>query len=82
MNHCGMMGNCNMEKCMTMTKQECAAYCDSMQCSPEQKAMCQSMYDADGKFDMAKCKAMCKESAGKEKKACCAEGEENGHDKK
>ncbi len=82
MDHCDMMGNCDMEKCMTMTKEECAAYCDSMQCSPEQKAMCQSMYGADGKFDMAKCKAMCKESAGKEKKACCAEGEEHGHDKK
>jgi K(+)-stimulated pyrophosphate-energized sodium pump len=82
MNHCGMMGNCDMEKCMTMTKEECAAYCDSMQCSPEQKAMCQSMYGADGKFDMAKCKEMCKESAGKEKKACCAEGEEHEHDKK
>jgi K(+)-stimulated pyrophosphate-energized sodium pump len=82
MSHCDMMGNCDMEKCMTMTKEECAAYCDSMQCSPEQKAICQSMYGADGKFDMAKCKAMCKESAGKEKKACCAEGEEHGHDKK
>jgi K(+)-stimulated pyrophosphate-energized sodium pump len=82
MNHCDMMGNCDMEKCMTMTKEECAAYCDSMQCSPEQKAMCQSMYGADGKFDMAKCKEMCKESAGKEKKACCAEGEEHEHDKK
>ena len=82
MNHCDMMGNCDMEKCMTMTKEECAAYCDSMQCSPEQKAICQSMYGADGKFDMAKCKEMCKESAGKEKKACCAEGEEHEHDKK
>jgi K(+)-stimulated pyrophosphate-energized sodium pump len=56
------MNHCDMEKCMTMTKEECAAYCDSMQCSPEQKAMCQSMYGADGKFDMAKCKEMCKES--------------------
>jgi hypothetical protein len=111
MDHCGMMDKCDMEKCMTMTKEECAAYCDSMQCSPEQKAMCQSMYGADGKFDMAKCKEMCKSkmesgcmegcdkgckteeecqkscgdacvTAHKEKKACCAEGEEHGHDKK
>ncbi|MFY7735010.1 MAG: sodium-translocating pyrophosphatase [Bacteroidia bacterium] len=82
MDHCDMMGNCDMEKCMTMTKEECAAYCDSMQCSPEQKAMCQSMYGADGKFDMAKCKEICKEGAGKEKKACCTEGEEHEHDKK
>jgi K(+)-stimulated pyrophosphate-energized sodium pump len=108
MDHCGMMGDCDMEKCMTMTKEECAAYCDSMQCTPEQKEMCQSMYGADGKFDMAKCKEMCKGkmesgcmegcdkgckteeecmkscgdacvTAHKEAKACCAEGEKEGH---
>lgn len=79
--HCSMMiGNCDLEKCMSMTKEECAAYCDSMQCSAEDKAMCQSMYGADGKFDMAKCKEMCKEGESKGKKACCAEeGEEHGH---
>ncbi|MES2380151.1 MAG: sodium-translocating pyrophosphatase [Bacteroidota bacterium] len=78
--HCGMIGNCDLEKCMSMTKEECAAYCDSMQCSPEDKAMCQSMYGADGKFDMAKCKEMCKEGDSKGGKACCAEeGEEHGH---
>ncbi|MFA9213196.1 MAG: sodium-translocating pyrophosphatase [Candidatus Methylacidiphilales bacterium] len=64
MDHCDMMGNCDMEKCMTMTKEECAAYCDSMKCSPEQKAICQSMYGTDGKFDMAKCKAMCEKESG------------------
>jgi K(+)-stimulated pyrophosphate-energized sodium pump len=108
MDHCGMMGNCDMDKCMTMSKEECAAYCDSMKCTPEQKEMCQSMYGADGKFDEAKCKEMCKskmhsdcmegcdkgckteeeckKSCGdacvtshKEGKACCAEGEKDGH---
>ncbi len=84
MSHCEMMGNCDMSKCMEMTKEECAAYCDSMKCSPEQKEMCQSMYGADGKFDMEKCKAMCKSKMSeacegghdmKGKKACCAEEE-------
>ena len=72
MDHCGMMGNCDMSKCMNMTKEECAAYCDSMKCTPEQKAMCQSMYGTDGKFDMAKCKAMC------EKESACMEGCDKG----
>ena len=72
MDHCKMMGNCEMSKCMTMTKEECAAYCDSMKCTPEQKTMCQSMYGADGKFDMAKCKAMC------EKESACMEGCDKG----
>ena len=85
MSHCEMMGNCDMSKCLEMTKEECAAYCDSMKCSPEQKEMCQSMYGADGKFDMEKCKAMCKSKMSeaceggndmKGKKACCAEEEE------
>ena len=85
MSHCEMMGNCDMSKCLEMTKEECAAYCDSMKCSPEQKEMCQSMYGADGKFDMEKCKAMCKRKMSeacegghdmKGKKACCAEEEE------
>ena len=31
---------CDMSKCMNMTKEECAAYCDSMKCSPEEKAAC------------------------------------------
>jgi K(+)-stimulated pyrophosphate-energized sodium pump len=72
MDHCKMMGNCEMSKCITMTKEECAAYCDSMKCTPEQKTMCQSMYGADGKFDMAKCKAMC------EKESACMEGCDKG----
>jgi K(+)-stimulated pyrophosphate-energized sodium pump len=55
-----MMGKCDMIKCMEMTKDECAAYCDSVGCTTEQKEKCLSMYGADGKFDKAKCKEMCK----------------------
>jgi K(+)-stimulated pyrophosphate-energized sodium pump len=85
MNHCSMMGKCEMSQCMTMTKEECAAHCDSVGCSAEEKEMCMSMYGADGKFDMKKCKAMCKSKMSeacegghdmKGKKACCAEEEE------
>jgi K(+)-stimulated pyrophosphate-energized sodium pump len=31
---------CDMNKVMQMTKEECAVYCDSVGCTPEQKAMC------------------------------------------
>jgi K(+)-stimulated pyrophosphate-energized sodium pump len=37
------MDSCDMDKCMNMTKEECAAYCDSMQCTPEQKEHCLKM---------------------------------------
>jgi K(+)-stimulated pyrophosphate-energized sodium pump len=46
----GMMGNCDMSKCATMTKDECAKMCDEKGCTPEQKEMCMSHYDANGKF--------------------------------
>jgi hypothetical protein len=29
-----------MQKCMNMTQEECAAYCDSMMCTSEQKELC------------------------------------------
>jgi len=56
-----LMGNCDLSKCATMTKDECAAMCDSLKCTPEQKEMCLSHYDANGKF-----------MAGAGVKACCA----------
>ncbi|MEO6903649.1 MAG: sodium-translocating pyrophosphatase [Bacteroidia bacterium] len=31
---------CDMSKVMKMTKEECASYCDSVGCTPEQKAIC------------------------------------------
>ena len=65
-----MSKTCDWNMCKTMTKEECAAYCDSTGCSAEEKEKCMSMYGADGKFDEAKCKEMCKDD---EKGACCAE---------
>jgi K(+)-stimulated pyrophosphate-energized sodium pump len=58
----GMMGKCDMTKCATMTKDECAKMCDSLKCTPEQKEMCLSHYDAKGKY-----------VAPKEAMECCAE---------
>ena len=51
-----MMGKCDMSLCKTMTKEECAAHCDSMGCTSAQKEMCMNMYNADGTFNEAKCK--------------------------
>jgi K(+)-stimulated pyrophosphate-energized sodium pump len=65
-----MNGNCDMSKCATMTKDECAKMCDSLKCTPEQKEMCLSHYDANGKFVAP----ACKEGEGK---SCCAKGEKN-----
>ena len=50
---------CDMSKCATMTKEECAKMCDEKGCTPEQKEMCLSHYDANGKFIA-------------DEKACCA----------
>jgi K(+)-stimulated pyrophosphate-energized sodium pump len=41
---------CDMSDCSKMTKQECAAVCDSVGCSQEEKDLCLSHYDQDGKF--------------------------------
>jgi K(+)-stimulated pyrophosphate-energized sodium pump len=55
------MGKCDMTKCATMTKDECAKMCDSLGCSAEEKEMCMSHYDANSKF------------IGKEgEKSCCS----------
>jgi K(+)-stimulated pyrophosphate-energized sodium pump len=47
---CKDMGKCDISKCKDMTMEECAAMCDSLKCTPEQKEACLSHYDADGKF--------------------------------
>jgi K(+)-stimulated pyrophosphate-energized sodium pump len=44
------MGKCDLSKCATMTKEECAAMCDSLGCNPAEKEACLSHYGADGKF--------------------------------
>jgi K(+)-stimulated pyrophosphate-energized sodium pump len=61
-----MNSKCDMTKCATMTKDECAKMCDEKGCSATEKAYCMSMYDAEGKFagakcDMEKCMNMSKE---------------------
>jgi K(+)-stimulated pyrophosphate-energized sodium pump len=60
-----MIGKCDMSKCATMSKDECAAMCDSLGCSAEEKEMCLAHYGKDGKFiGGGKC-----EKEG----ACCAD---------
>ncbi|WP_313807572.1 sodium-translocating pyrophosphatase [Flavobacterium sp.] len=61
--HAGHHMKCDMAKMATMTKDECAKMCDEMGCSEEEKAMCMSHFDENGKFMK---KADCK-------MACCAE---------
>ena len=41
---------CDMSKCATMTKNECAAMCKENGCDEAQTAKCLAMYDANGKF--------------------------------
>jgi K(+)-stimulated pyrophosphate-energized sodium pump len=38
---------CDLEKCKGMTAEECTAYCDKMGCTPEQKAACLKMIEAN-----------------------------------
>ncbi len=67
MGECGMKKECchqemkcDMDKCMMMSKEDCAKYCDSMKCSPEEKAMCMEhagMADCS-QACMDKCKEM------------------------
>ena len=61
---------CDMNKCMNMSKEECAKYCDSVGCSAEEKAMCVQHAGAT----MGAKKDCCKKGGMEEKKACCKEG--------
>jgi len=62
-----MNPKCDMEKCMHMTKEQCAAYCDSVGCTPEQKAMCVEHAGTAGK-------SCCKEGAEMHGDKACMEG--------
>ncbi|TNF49463.1 MAG: sodium-translocating pyrophosphatase [Bacteroidetes bacterium] len=62
-----MIGKCDMRECAKMSKDECAAMCDSLKCTPEEKEMCLSHYDENGKF---KGGHLCEE-----KKTCCSSKE-------
>ena len=48
--HSAKMLYCDMSKMAMMTKEECAKMCDSLKCTPEQKEVCLSHYDVNGKF--------------------------------
>jgi K(+)-stimulated pyrophosphate-energized sodium pump len=90
------MGDCDMEYCMTLTKDECASYCDSMKCTPEQKEACMSMLNAHkGMMSKENCDKGCKDeeecekscddkcvASHKEGKGCCSIGESNHCDTK
>ncbi|WP_430399401.1 sodium-translocating pyrophosphatase [Flavobacterium sp.] len=43
-------GKCDLSKCATMTKDECAAMCESNGCSEACKEKCMSQYDENGKY--------------------------------
>jgi K(+)-stimulated pyrophosphate-energized sodium pump len=65
-------GKCDISKCATMTKEECAAHCDEMGCNEDQKANCLAMYNDDGEYVGTKDCGMDKAKCAKtEKKACC-----------
>ena len=53
-------GKCDPAKMAMMTKAECEKMCDSLGCTADEKAMCLSNYDADGKY------------TGTGKMSCCA----------
>jgi len=78
------MNKCDMSKCATMTKDQCAKHCDDMKCSPEEKAACMKHYNSDGKFVpcegpccKGEMKACSSDSSKCEKKGkgCCKEKE-------
>ena len=43
-------GKCDLSKCATMTKDECAKMCEANGCSDECKEKCMSQYDENGKY--------------------------------
>ena len=64
-----MIGKCDMNECAKMSKDECAAMCDSLKCSAEEKAMCMAHYDSNGKF-------MGAANECTKKASCCADKSE------
>ena len=47
---CSEMGTCDLSNCSEMTKEECEAMCNKMNCSDAEKAMCLSQYDENGNY--------------------------------
>jgi hypothetical protein len=60
MHHGMSMDKCDIKVCATMTKDECAKYCDSMGCDSACKTYCMSLYNDKGEFV-----GECMESCGK-----------------
>ena len=50
-NVAAMNTKCDMSKIATMTKEECAAMCDKMGCTADEKATCMMMFDENGKYN-------------------------------
>jgi K(+)-stimulated pyrophosphate-energized sodium pump len=79
---------CDMSMCADMSEEECAAYCDSVGCSPEEKAMCVKHAGKGEHSSMEGCEHGCKseeecEKSCGEKCASHHEGEaaaEEGHE--
>jgi K(+)-stimulated pyrophosphate-energized sodium pump len=58
---CDSNSTCDMSECENMTLDQCMAKCDSLKCSPEERAKCMAMYDENGKFKKSEDKACCKD---------------------
>ena len=79
-----------MSMVMNMSKEECAAYCDSLKCTPEQKAMClkhagsafctQACIDKCKEMNIpcdSKCKGACHEKCGDACISLCVNGKDH-----
>lgn len=53
--NCDKASKCDMSKCATLTKDQCAAMCDSLRCSAEEKAKCLAHFGKDGKWIGGEC---------------------------
>ncbi len=51
-------GKCDLSVCATMNKEQCAKMCDSLGCSPDEKAHCMSLYNDKGEF-VGECMSSC-----------------------
>ena len=61
---------CDLSDCSKMTKEECAAMCDSLGCSEKETSLCLSLYDEDGEY------------VGCNKKSCCKKDTKCDHEGK
>jgi len=73
---------CDMSMCADMSEEECAAYCDSVGCSPEEKAMCVKHAGKGDHSSMEGCEHGCKskeECKHHEGEEAAEEGHEQAH---